>query len=142
MTVYSLLLASGSAIGPVAAAYTSANKNDWRWFFYVCIIITSINIMTLLLFLPETTYPRSSKQAGVVLEGSENTMGEIETQHDTISTSNRPRSVWNDIFFVHHPYVGSQRHGNIWTVFLRPFYFLISIPVLFACIEYGISLGW
>lgn len=58
MATISFALAAGAQIGPLIAGYLIQAKG-WRWFFIFCTIIIAFNLVTVILFLPETTFRRN-----------------------------------------------------------------------------------
>ncbi|PBP28149.1 hypothetical protein BUE80_DR001050 [Diplocarpon rosae] len=150
MALFSLFLSGGSQIGPMIAGYLITDKG-WRWFFILCAILIAVNLVLILLFLPETNYRRvffegetardADKQADEMVESVEKGVG--STTDADVSHLNHPYagSYWKDLVSFRNR--GTEERGLMgWPhQFSLPFIFLLVPHALFAAVTYGIFLA-
>lgn len=148
MALFALFLSGGSQIGPVIAGYITAAKG-WRWFFRFCAIVNGANILTTILFLPETSFRRSYAFDGETAaeidkeaaEQVENTHTEKQVQLDSGRVSTTAPGYWKDLFTFSDR--GQEMTGlkAFPRQFSLPFRFLLVPAALYATISYGVVLG-
>ena len=149
-----MFLSLGTQFSPLIAGYIIEAKG-WQWFFKLTSILIGLNLLAVLLLVPETTYRRVAVEGeSAVLSdptmipekfATEN-IEDVENmpQHSsTFSELNRTYagSYWQDL-------ISFQERGlepaGIRKVFIRaiePFRFLAVPQVMFAGITFGALLG-
>lgn len=152
MAVFSFSLSGGSQIGPMIAGFLITAKG-WRWFFILCAILVGVNLVTILLFFPETNYRRilyddataeeADKQAVKMLEykntGKDNNDGQASSTIDL--NPEYAGSYWKDLISFKDR--GVETRGILgWPrQFSLPFRFILVPHVLFATMSYGVFLA-
>jgi MFS family permease len=155
MAFFALALTMGSQVGPMVAGFIITAKG-WRWFFIVCAILIGVNLLLLLVFLPETNYRRvlyagetaeeADKQAMEIVEQKEYRLEHVQTSASTTDGHSDLNvayagSYWKDL--INFKNRGIEETGLLaWPrQFSLPFRFLLVPHVLFATLAYGIYLG-
>lgn len=149
MALFALFLSGGSQIGPVIAGYVTAS-HGWRWFFKICAIINGVNIATVILFLPETSFRRTyaydgetaaeiDKEAAEMVENTSTENKQAQLSNGTASTT--APGYWKDLFTFSDR--GQEQTGlkAFPRQFSLPFRFLLVPAALYATISYGVILG-
>lgn len=117
------------------------------WAFYIVAMLIGLNAVTMFFFMPETKF--TGTRPSILLPEDTNkdkedipviVNVEDRDKSSTVATSSTipKRSFVNELALWKKP----DPNVNLLRVFLRPFV-LVSYPtVLWACLIYGISLGW
>lgn len=150
---FALCLLAGAGLGQLCLGYVTQGAG-WRWAFWVTFIACGVNFLTMLFWLPETTYQRGLKvgtTAGDV-ERNEVAREDKERGGETaanpgqdgvyltlVSTGTPLKSISQNIWFVRHPHV--QYRQNWLLSFIRPFQFFVSIPVTWSSLTYAVAAG-
>jgi MFS family permease len=58
---YMNAIAGGNTLGPLICGFIVSNLS-WRWHKWIAVILTAINFVCVVLFVPETRYQRSEKR--------------------------------------------------------------------------------
>lgn len=147
---FTLSILAGVGIGQVAIGYiTTAIR--WRWANWVTFIVVAINLLTMLFWLPETTYQRGlavGVTAGDVqrhqmaedmkLE-NRSALGGTDGTVQMIETAPEPLVMKNNFCFIRHAHVD---YRNNWLAsFLHPFRFFISPVALWSSLTYSVAAG-
>jgi MFS family permease len=152
MALFAFCLSAGSQIGPMVAGFLIASSG-WRWFFIVCTILTAVNLLTSVFFLPETTFRRVLHEGETAAEIDKATIEQahhLENKEATIVRSDVDQatehselraSYWKDLAQFQNR--GLEPSGlRSWpSKFLMPFRFILVPSVLFATCSYGIVLA-
>ncbi|OBT98402.2 hypothetical protein VE01_03142 [Pseudogymnoascus verrucosus] len=156
MAIFSIFLAGGSQIGPMIAGFIITAKG-WRWFFILCAILIGVNLVLILLFLPETNYRRVMYDGETAQEADKVAVQMIEYKNEAVNAPvvttestgsqalnlNPPYagSYWRDLISFKNR--GTEPRGLVeWPrQFSLPFRFILVPQVFFATISYGVFLG-
>ena len=149
MALFALFLSGGSQIGPVIAGYITADQG-WRWFFKLCAILNGLNILTMALFLPETSYRRSyaldgetmadvDKEASEMIENAK--VDKTAERAQTDDTYARAGSYWKDLVTFADRGQESTGLRAFPKQFSLTFRFLLIPASLYAALAYGVILG-
>ncbi|KAK5047679.1 hypothetical protein LTR84_006344 [Exophiala bonariae] len=148
-----LCILAGAGLGQLVLGYVTQGAG-WRWAFWVTFIACGVNFLTMLLWLPETTYQRGLtvgttagdvERSQMVKEGK---TGNDETIIDRgqdgvnlaiVATAPQLRSFSQNLWFFRHPHV--QYRQNWFLSFIRPFHFFISVPVTWSSLTYAVAAG-
>lgn len=138
MAIFSLFLAGGAQIGPMIAGFL-IDSSGWRWFFILCVIINSANLVGCIFFLPETTYRRAIYAGETAAEVDKDAKEMIV--HSEVAREEYAGSYWKDLFQFRNR--GQETRGlAAWPKQLSlPFRFIIVPSVLYATCTYGIFLS-
>lgn len=149
--VYALSLTAGSQLGPLISGYLIAARG-WRWLFYLLVILTAINLILAILFMPETSFKRGWHEGETAADADKQALQQIEntgrkTEQENVITEQHytksyGSSYWTDMF--RYKVDRADYHGpKFWVYqFFLPLRFLAVPGALFASIAYGITLGW
>lgn len=155
---FALCILAGAGLGQLCLGYVTQGAG-WRWAFWVTFIACGVNFLTMLIWLPETTYQRGLvvgttagdlERSEIVKEdkarsaGTKSNAAAGEEQLDgvnltLVSTAPELQSLSQNIWFLRHPHV--QYRQNWFLNFIRPFQFFISIPVTWSSITYAVAAG-
>ncbi|KAF4552415.1 Hypothetical protein D9617_10g073960 [Elsinoe fawcettii] len=135
---YAITLCAGSQIGPTIGGHIVQEKG-WRWFFILCCILVSINLVLALFTMPETSFDRN------IAFGT--TAAEIDERISRDHSGDKPRlsiltQTRKNLFYRTHPHItgGGLR---MWIVsFVMQFEFILDPLILFAAGIYGMFLTW
>ncbi|KAK9447916.1 MFS transporter [Limtongia smithiae] len=147
MAVYAICLSAGSQIGPAIAGYMIAARG-WRWFFYLLVILSAVNLIFVVLSFPETTYRRvyfaDETAADYEEKGNEDSRVEAIESVDARTQDRTPAkfSFRKNVFFLRHPCVEGGSPKKLFSIFLVPFAFILVPAVLFSAILFGLVMGW
>ena len=142
-SLYGILAAAGSAFGTLLGGYIATGAG-WRWFFWLCTIMSGINMVTLWFFFPETAYTRniSGTATGQELEEEhtqENSSKAANVYIDPRATSGK-HWFWSNIFFIWaHPH--RKPIPNVFLECVRPILFLAEPAVLICSLAFGVTLS-
>ncbi|KAK5468052.1 hypothetical protein LTS15_001025 [Exophiala xenobiotica] len=151
--IFALCIVAGAGLGQAALGYVTQGIG-WRWAFWVTFIIAAINFVTMIIWLPETTYQRGLKvgvTAGDLERKIELEHGDTETfaleKDNTNNLTNAPTiedapplvSMRPNLWFIRHPHVNYKL--NWLRQFARPFQFFLSPSVLWASLTYAVAAG-
>lgn len=159
VAIWGFALIGGINVAPIVNGYVIESKTlGWRWCFWLLVISLGVSLVTMILFVPETSYKRdpiyaTGSKAGVEDVAAVN--GAVEEMEKEPSFDDKPttshleqgspgRNYLPAKTFVQElaPWSGYRSEDSIVTSFLRPFPFLLSPPVLFAVFAYGITTCW
>lgn len=153
MAVYAAFLSGGSQIGPAIAGYL-IEARGWRWFFILCAIVAALDLVAIVLMVPETIHGPSEQPQGPCEEPGKDTPSHLET----VPTRSQARPSANidnteakmdygeyfkglfDFSLTH----SAQQMGVIrffTYCFILPFPLLLIPGVFIASIMYGVTLG-
>lgn len=138
MGVYAASLCVGAQGGPLIAGHL-IEAEGWQWFFKLLAVLSSFNLLTLLLFCPETAF-NVEVDAGV-------TSADIDADilHQAVSLGRNQSSLttWKqNSFYIRHPHV---RGGGFrqWSIsFLLQIEFMFDPIVILSAGIWGIILAW
>ncbi|KAG4431545.1 hypothetical protein IFR05_012980 [Cadophora sp. M221] len=146
MGFFSLCILAGVGVGQVSIGYITQSIG-WRWAHWVTFIAAALNLVTMILWLPETTYQRHlvvGTTAGDIqrhrITTSKPGEGDVEDgAMQRVETSSMPTTMKENLWFVRHAHVD---YGNNWfATFFRPFRFFLSPVVFWSALTYAVLAG-
>ncbi|SPQ18396.1 78977645-7e35-44a7-bb3f-ea4bbb5d8841 [Thermothielavioides terrestris] len=149
MGVYTAFISGGNSIGPLVCGFVVTGLS-WRWHKWIALILTGINFVTVLFFVPETRYYRAESLGPLdVASSSRENMnastdaekdangvvseGEVTEQRDTV-----PKKTWLQELRV---WSGVTPDTNIVLMFVRPLPLFAYPCVIYAFLGYAVSLA-
>lgn len=145
MAVYAAFLSGGSQIGPVIAGYL-IEARCWRWFFYLCAIITAANLVSTILLLPETIHePEDDPQQ--IDDNEKDTHSHIEAMPSRPEVGDRAKmdygEYWRGLYTFQLTKEAKEKGVLKYFayLFVLPFPLLLVPGILIASIMYGVMLG-
>ncbi|OJJ48753.1 hypothetical protein ASPZODRAFT_150923 [Penicilliopsis zonata CBS 506.65] len=146
MAVFAAFLSAGSQVGPMIAGYL-VTARGWRWFFYLCSILTGANLLTTIFFLPETLYEPDVDETTMLQEGDadreKDTYAHVERTQASAMALDGSVSHWKSLYTVSLSRAAKEKgvFRHFATLFVLPLPLLIIPGVLLASIMYGVVLG-
>ncbi|KAH6650515.1 major facilitator superfamily domain-containing protein [Chaetomium tenue] len=152
MGLYMNFISGGNTLGPLVCGFVITGLS-WRWHKWIAVILTGINFLTVLLFVPETRYYRdgqgdSAGQPGEVRPPSTETVsgdgeagkeaqvdGEGKETHAAPTTV--PKKTWIQELSL---WTGTAPDTNIAKMFVRPLPMFAYPCVIYAFLGYAVSL--
>ncbi|KAH7006811.1 major facilitator superfamily domain-containing protein [Ilyonectria destructans] len=150
VSAYGLAVLGGNELGPLFSALIIQHLN-MAWAFYIVAMFIGLNAVTIFFFMPETKY--RGQRPGNALDGGGTTQenGEKSSAHmieDTRSACSAGVEA-APVEIPKHSYLSELRPWqkpdadvSLRKAFFRPFVLVAYPTVLWACLIYGISLGW
>ncbi|KAG5422328.1 hypothetical protein I9W82_001423 [Candida metapsilosis] len=153
-----LALYGGADLGPVAAGYIADGLN-WRWSYYISIIIYVPMLLLQLFWMEETTFRRSSNEDE---ELEDEILAQIKSHETAKSGGESPDSKSQDKIEVdvkskpakddqvkltywqkHKLYHTEQNDTRSWScIFVRPMYLVTFPAILWSGMIYGFQMFW
>jgi MFS family permease len=153
ISIYGLSVLGGNEIGPLVSAYVIQSLS-MRWAFFIVAICISVNMITMVLFMPETKFT-GHRPVLVTLEnnlsirgdqksgGSEHREDLVVDLRKDIIEEERSGSPKKKTFIQELAYCSTtDSQVNLFKIFLRPFVLMAFPTVLWASALYGMSLSW
>ena len=153
MALFAFFLSAGSQVGPLIAGYLIAARGV-RWFFILIAILIAVNLVTVILFLPETTFRRVVHKGETAAEMDKDALQitkhdelaqvetvETNTQSNEVQRPHYAGNYWKDL--VQFRDRAEEPSGlKAWPKqFSLPFSYLLVPAVVFAACSYGIVVG-
>ncbi|KAK3990002.1 protein HOL1 [Cladorrhinum sp. PSN332] len=143
MGLYMTFISGGNTIGPLVCGFVVTGLS-WRWHKWLSVILTAINFLTVVFFVPETRYFRDSEDQGAASPApesdTEKTNGgptpriEARDANPPIVTSKnswaQELSLWS----------GIPPDTSIFKLFIRPLPMFAYPCVIYAFLGYAVSL--
>ena len=150
MGVYMNFISGGNTVGPLICGFIVTGLS-WRWHKWIAVILTAINFVTVLLFVPETRYFRDENQnvalstSGSLREeaaGSdlEKTTAAAKVEPDAEATASAPaipKKTWTQELSL---WSGLPDDTNLFKMFIRPFPMFVYPCVIYSFLGYAVSL--
>jgi MFS family permease len=154
MGIYMNFISSGNTLGPLICSFVVTGVS-WRWFKWLSFILTAINFITVLLFVPETRYFRDENHCGDgstpsttpssrenMAAGSdvENTAAKEASGRPTRTTTTSaetPKKPWKQELSL---WSGLYPDTNLVKMFVRPIPMFVYPCVIYSFLGYAISL--
>lgn len=157
MGIYMNFIAGGNTLGPLICGFV-VTGTSWRWFKWLAFILTAINFVTVLLFVPETRYfrdedsqcddastPRtaSSSREGMAAgsDDVESTAAKEASARPTRTTTSSvdvPKKTWKQEISL---WSGLYPDTNLFKMFVRPIPMFVYPCVIYSFLGYAISLA-
>ena len=108
------------------------------------------NLLCTFLFLPETAFFEVVQSNQTAADMDENLQRAVESEtmatptsgDDSLQAPIQRWSVWNNVFYLKHPYVQGGGVKEWFQAFILPFTYTLDPPVLFSSVVYGTTIGW
>lgn len=145
MAVYAAFLSGGSQIGPVIAGYL-IEARGWRWFFYLCAIITAVNLVSTIFLLPETIC-ESEEEPEPIDDTEKDAHNHIEAVPSRAQAGDRAKmdygEYWRGLFIFSLTKEAKEKGvlKHFAYLFVLPFPLLLFPGILIASLMYGVMLG-
>ncbi|CAK7211766.1 hypothetical protein SCUCBS95973_001230 [Sporothrix curviconia] len=161
MGLYAFVLVGGSCVGPIISGFINDQLN-YRWVFFVPVILCAVVFVFLFFFAEETNYARgrvtnSAREAaqqdgktGAKLmqqptAGGDDKLPARDASADGSSVEAgvvEPPKTSTKTFVQKLALLDRARENHVWTMFVNQIRFCGYPVVLFAGFEYGIALVW
>lgn len=143
---FALCTLGGATLGQTALGFVTEGAG-WRWAYWVTFIACGLNMLTMLLWLPETTFQRGLTvgiTAGDVERSEKMREKPVSTIPDTASqvqesTAEPLLSMRDNLWFIRHSQIDYST--NWFSCFVRPFYFVLAPTVLWSSLTYSVAAG-
>ncbi|KAF2014632.1 MFS general substrate transporter [Aaosphaeria arxii CBS 175.79] len=153
VSIYGLAVLGGNELGPLFSALI-VQYLGMDWAFYIVAMFIGLNCITMFFFMPETKYQGIRPQARYATDADTTKKDQTEMVENVQKDGTpRPelsalpkfegalvpkRPLVHELQFWGH----SDKNVSLRKTFLRPFVLLTYPTVLWACLIYGMSLGW
>lgn len=155
MALSNLALFGGAFFTPVIVGKIT-HSIGWQWSFYLVAIFAGVLLPFLILFVPETAYPRPEFPSGISRSGHEQSPNAITANGEEAPkslptslekehlTSYQGGSVPAKATFVESlaPFNGRKTSEPFFKLFLRPFPLLFHPAIMWAMLIQGALIGW
>jgi len=141
MGIYMNAIAGGNTLGPLICGFIVTNLS-WRWHKWIAVLLTALNFLTILLFVPETRYTREEiKGVGVAICPSSDKIVMADEKYLRPKSSNRilhqhAKNTWKQELSLW----SGVSDTSLPKMFLRPFPMIVYPAVIYAFLCYSISL--
>ncbi|KAF2104890.1 MFS general substrate transporter [Rhizodiscina lignyota] len=132
MGIYMNFISGGNTIGPLICGFVITGAT-WRWHKWISVILTAINFVAVVLFVPETRYDRSSMPLATT-ESDLALPSALDKEVDQL-----PKKTWLQELSL---WSGTAKDTNLFEMFVRPLPMLAYPAVMFAFLGYAVSLAW
>lgn len=134
-------IAGGNTLGPLICGFI-VSKLSWRWHKWIAVILTALNFIAVVLFVPETRYQRGETSSSSSPATSQEHVVDEKT---TASSFHRPsshstRRLPTKSFLQNLSLWSGTPPTNLFKMFIRPFSLLLYPSVLLSFLTYSISL--
>ncbi|KAH8882511.1 MFS general substrate transporter [Thozetella sp. PMI_491] len=150
MGIYMNFISGGNTIGPLICGFIVTGLS-WRWHKWIAVILTGLNFLTVLLFVPETRYYRDENQNVVDARGANSSFEEISAGGEQKATGDSyleasaeistqaqiPKKTWAQELSL---WSGVPPNTNLVKMFLRPFPMFAYPCVVYSFLGYAVSL--
>ncbi|KAF2136898.1 uncharacterized protein K452DRAFT_258446 [Aplosporella prunicola CBS 121167] len=159
MGIYMASISGGNTIGPLICGFVTATIG-WRWHKGIAAIVTGINFLLVLFFVPETTFareePNSSGASKDITPGSSVSGSPAATEEITAHVTAQPKassptrfntatrfSVPKKTYLQQLTLLPNiQRSTDLLKMFLRPFLLILYPAVTYSFLAYAVVLAW
>lgn len=150
MSIYMNAISGGNTIGPLICGFVVTGLS-WRYHKWIAVILTALNFIAVVLFVPETRYERTGKalattESSTSIEtpidenvGKEKEAGETTKPVTDRSTEQLPKKTWLQELSV---WSGTAKDTNLFEMFVRPFPLIAYPAVAWAFLGYAVALAW
>lgn len=161
MSFYLNAINGGNTIGPLICGFIITGTT-WRWHKWIAFILTMINWIVCVLFVPETRYdrsqvrsatstPASGSEAELERAGKDGTEASEETKLDRFTTAERelqhsarrqneiPKKSWRQELSL---WSGTPKDTSLLKLFIRPLPLIVYPAVILSFLGFAVSLAW
>lgn len=150
MGLYMNFISGGNTLGPLICGFIVTGLS-WRWHKWIAVILTAINFLTVLLFVPETRYFRDENQNVVGSIASSSTEEVVESSEPATKTAEKtdvetapvtvvpavPKKTWVQELSL---WSGLAPDTNLFIMFVRPLPMFVYPCVIYSFLGYAVSL--
>ncbi|KAH6970613.1 major facilitator superfamily domain-containing protein [Ilyonectria sp. MPI-CAGE-AT-0026] len=131
---FALCTLGGATLGQTALGFVTEGAG-WRWAYWVTFIACGLNMLTMLLWLPETTFQR-----GLTVGITAGDVERSEKMREKLGSTAEPLlSMCDNLWFIRHSQIDYST--NWFSCFVRPFYFVLAPTVLWSSLTYSVAAG-
>ncbi|KAK5046000.1 hypothetical protein LTR84_008787 [Exophiala bonariae] len=156
MGLYIIFLYGGNSVMPLISGFV-IDRAGWRWFCWLCAIISCLNFLAIFLFVEETRFERnvapSGQQVGEVLpeKTPANYTREQHLEKVNVSTTeNSPTAVdeGSEVTGTKKSYLRTLSlwsgisEQSFFSHFMRPYLMIVYPAVIWATVTYSLVLAW
>ncbi|KAK3941811.1 protein HOL1 [Diplogelasinospora grovesii] len=143
MGLYMNFISGGNTIGPLVCGFIVTGLS-WRWHKWIAVVLTAMNFLTVVLFVPETRYYRDETQNLVssntsstddIGDGKEGAKAREKRTEDATVTV--PKKTWGQEVSL---WSGVAPNTNLLEMFIRPFPMFVYPCVVYSFLGYAVSL--
>lgn len=162
MSFYLNAINGGNTIGPLICGFVITGTS-WRWQKWIAFILTMINWIVCVFFVPETRYDRSQVRAGMLSSASgsepdleatgkveaatadnDNKLGEVKTtekelEHPAYRQDQIPKKTWKQELSL---WSGVPQDTSLLKLFIRPLPLIVYPAVILSFLGFAVSLAW
>jgi MFS family permease len=145
MGIYMNFISGGNTIGPLICGFIITGLS-WRWHKWIAVILTAINFIIVVLFVPETRYYRDENQNVAQIQNigsgsDEERGGSVEkagaSRTDAVEIQQLPKKTWSQELSL---WSGLAPDTNLFKMFIRPFPMFVYPCVIYSFLGYAVSL--
>ncbi|KAF2839092.1 MFS general substrate transporter [Patellaria atrata CBS 101060] len=150
MGIYMNSISGGNTVGPLICGFIVEDLG-WRWHKRLAVILSGINFLAILFFVPETQYARdvSKSLEPTASDTSLPALYNAETETKQNSPVDAREILPSSISIPKKSYLqelslwsGVAKDTNILKTFVRPLPMIVYPAVIFAFLGYAVSLAW
>lgn len=155
MSFYLNAINGGNTIGPLICGFIITGTS-WRWHKWIAFILTFINFLVVVFFVPETRYDRSGLleiPSTETVPGSFQNSEEDETVEKIATNSEKevsdsmsperdqqiPKKTWRQELSLNS---GRPKNSNLMKLFIRPLPLIVYPAVILSFLGFAVSLAW
>ncbi|KAF2254809.1 MFS general substrate transporter [Trematosphaeria pertusa] len=148
MGIYMNAISGGNTLGPLICGFV-VQSLGWRWHKWIAVILTAVNFVAVLLFVPETRYHRDATTPGISNNISASTSEEAVDIEKAVSTGVTAIRRTSDEQIPQVPKKTFAQDLKLWSgtpptnlfkMFIRPFPMIAYPAVIYSFLCYSISL--
>jgi MFS family permease len=151
MGIYMNFISGGNTLGPLICGFIVTGLS-WRWHKWIAVILTALNFVTVLLFVPETRYFRdenlnvAGSQSNTVASSQDDLEkiavsakgGELnKEQAPTANVVTVPKKTWVQELSL---WSGVAPETNLFLMFIRPIPMFVYPCVIYSFLGYAVAL--
>ncbi|KAH7405907.1 major facilitator superfamily domain-containing protein [Phaeosphaeria sp. MPI-PUGE-AT-0046c] len=139
MGLYVNAISGGNTIGPLICGFIVSNLN-WRWHKWIAVILTAINFLCVVLFVPETRYQRLENSTGDDQIVTKTRDKEVHTKSVRRPSEESIEQLSRNTYIQELSLWSGLPDTNLFKMFLRPFPMIVYPAVIYSFLCYSISL--
>jgi MFS family permease len=147
-------LSLGSSLAPIVCGFLIQSKG-WRWYHWLVTILAGVNVLLVVLLVPETRYhrsqhtpsanpdvsspmPESKIDIKAAADNKFDNVENVESNHYEIRPVVPRKQRWQQL----NPWSGVDTQVNLGAAFLRPWIVWCYPAVVWACLSFSIHVAW
>ncbi|KDQ58234.1 hypothetical protein JAAARDRAFT_193657 [Jaapia argillacea MUCL 33604] len=136
VAIWGFSIGIGISIAPIANGYViESTVLGWRWCFWLITIFLGIALITVFIFVPETSgLEEYDEKVGGIEKAGQEVMQLDDTSQDYLPAKTYVEEL--------KPWSGYVSPVGIFEVFFRPFPFILSPVIRFSIFSYGLTTCW